>query len=93
MNMLEEVGETGIKILLHLYKGRSKLTDFKRELSMGYSGIYNAVAMLLKHSLITEYNEGKARYFELTPLGKAVTVKIWEAEQLVRESKKPHSAK
>lgn len=84
LNMLEEVGETGIKILLFLHEGRAKLTDFKKELGMGYAGIYNAVAMLLKHGLVKEYHEGKARYFELTPVGKQVAEKIWEAEQILR---------
>jgi predicted transcriptional regulator len=83
--MLEEVGETGIKILLFLYKKRAKLTDFKEELGAGYEAVYRAVLILERHKLINEHCEGKKRVFELSEKGKRIAEKMTEAEKILTE--------
>lgn len=85
--MLEEVGETGIKILLFLYERKAKLTDFKEEIGVGNEAVYRCVLILERYQLIVEHNEGKKRIFELTPKGKQIAELMWEAENIMIEKK------
>jgi predicted transcriptional regulator len=83
--MLEEVGETGLKILLFLYQRRAKFTDFKKDLGAGNEAVYRAVLILERHGLIIERREGKKRMFELSEKGKKVAEKMNEAEKILAE--------
>lgn len=96
LNMLEEVGETGIKILLFLNTRSAKLTDFREELGVGNEAVYRCVLILERYQLIMEHNEGKKRIFDLTPKGKLVAEKMWEAEKIMTSEHLPqerHNAK
>lgn len=82
--MIEEVGEKGLKIIIHLAnKDRAKLSDFKIELNMGSAAVYKAIHTLSKYGIIDETTSGPARYFTLTEKGKRVAELILKIEELL----------
>jgi len=85
--LLDDLGESGIKIVLFLFrKGDAILSDFKKEIGMGYEAIYRSIATLIKYGLIVEKEmHGNVRCFELSEKGKRIAEKIWEAEQIMLE--------
>lgn len=83
--LIEELGESGIKIIVFLYKDRKKLSDFKEELHIGIAGVYRSMAVLLSRGLVVEEREGNARYFTLTRKGQRVAATVLEADRIMRE--------
>lgn len=82
--LIEELGESGMKILMMLNKGPAKLSDFKIELGMGSEAIYRCLVILLKHNIIKEEEDvkGNRRIFSLTEKGKKISNLIIEANKL-----------
>ncbi|MGF3498656.1 MAG: hypothetical protein ACQXXL_03410 [Candidatus Methanosuratincola sp.] len=83
--MIEELGESGMKMLMMLNKGPAKLSDFKIELGMGSEAIYRCLVILLKHNIIKEEEDvkGNKRIFSLTEKGKKVAEYLKAAQDLL----------
>lgn len=82
--MIEELGESGLEIILYLHKVREAALDrIRRDLHKGYSAVYRALHVLDKHKLITERAEGNKRIFKLTKKGELLATKLREAEEII----------
>ena len=84
--MIEELGVTGIKILLYLEeKKRGYVRQILREASVGYTAFYRALYKLKKFGLVEEDLElGRIRVISLTEKGEKIAEKLKEADILLQ---------
>ena len=82
--MLEELGESGLKVVMYLYKvGEKPLDPLRRELHIGYTALYRALHTLDRYGLVSERPLGVKRLLSLTEKGKRVAEKLLEAEEIL----------
>ena len=82
--MIEELGKSGIKILLYLYEeGASSITRTLRGANIGHTTLYSALIVLKEFKLITEERQGWTRILRLTPLGMKIAKKLSEADDIL----------
>ena len=84
--MIEELGESGLRILLFLGKKKeANISTLKKELYMGSAGVYSALSYLFKYGLVKKERRGKERVISITEKGAKVVEKLLEADQLIKE--------
>ena len=89
--VIEELGATGIKVLLYLKKAKKAyVRQILREAGVGYSAFYRSMYKLKKFGLVRENVElGRIRIIELTPKGEKLAEILSEADTLLRKPQLP----
>ena len=84
IRLIEELGRTGIKILLILYEEDNlPISEIWRR-GVGHSSFYNALITLKSMNLVKEERKGNMRLIKLTPLGREVAEQLKMLDQKVR---------
>jgi len=82
--LIEEIGRTGIKVLLLLAEhGKLSLSDIIRTAGVGHTTLYNAMSKMKELGLVEEERIGYVRMLKLTPLGREVADYLKLADQKV----------
>jgi len=93
IRLIEEIGKSGIKVLLILYEhDKLPISEIWRR-GVGHTAFYNALGKLKALGLVEEERIGNTRLIKLTPLGREVAeyLKIIDqkVEMYARASLKP----